>query len=469
MPSVATTANEILPETKKPKRESGRPQPTFLSKTYEMINQADPEIGGWNQDGATFVVKDPKRFATEIIPKYFKHSNFSSFVRQLNFYGFHKLKNDSSVRSESELGWWQFKHEFFVRGNASLLNHIKRKTYADPATLVDKSEVSDLRRDVIELKDQIAELLDTVNVMKESLEVLHGERTALKSEVDNLRGALNKREHHDLSSVGKWETDGSFRKKQRVVKTESFEPKEVPMDVRPSFDVAFTPSAFSPSIFSPTSLGLTDFDRMPGSEELSTPAVAPTPLAFDRSVDEPDTELSGFMGELEFDIDDVDVSSTPSLVVDDEAKSKIAERPAVSWATAVAEMKEVVSQSTGSPACISSTGLPVTETLLNKQLPPAESESVASVEDSGSASSLSTSLPTDMSATPSPDLEACLSNIPRELQEKLAERLVAHLLSSVTPAMLASATARAVNMSSCLPNRGLIAQSNNLPPVASVC
>jgi hypothetical protein len=116
----------------KARKDAGRPQPTFLLKTYEMIGQTDVALGGWSEDGETFTIRDPKRFATEVIPKYFKHSNFSSFVRQLNFYGFHKLKNDSSVRCETELSWWQFRHEFFVRGQVHLLGQIKRKTYADP-------------------------------------------------------------------------------------------------------------------------------------------------------------------------------------------------------------------------------------------------------------------------------------------------------------------------------------------------
>lgn len=38
-------------------------------------------------DGEMFVVKDPDLFASEVIPQYFDHNKFSSFARQLNFYG----------------------------------------------------------------------------------------------------------------------------------------------------------------------------------------------------------------------------------------------------------------------------------------------------------------------------------------------------------------------------------------------
>lgn len=105
--------------------------PIFLRKTYHMIDTCDDNVACWSEDGKTFIVKRPTEFEQRIIPQFFKHSKFSSFVRQLNFYGFRKIKFTESIRIDAALeaqtaNFWRFRHEKFVQHRPDLLGEIKR-------------------------------------------------------------------------------------------------------------------------------------------------------------------------------------------------------------------------------------------------------------------------------------------------------------------------------------------------------
>ena len=70
----------------------------------------------WSEDGKSFIIKDIATLTSQILPKHFKHNNFASFVRQLNMYGFHKIRSNSDGHI--------FEHEYFKKDDVYLIFYL---------------------------------------------------------------------------------------------------------------------------------------------------------------------------------------------------------------------------------------------------------------------------------------------------------------------------------------------------------
>ncbi|KAI8878842.1 hypothetical protein K501DRAFT_227702 [Backusella circina FSU 941] len=109
--------------------------PAFLNKLYNMVDdQTTDELIRWSPDGLSFIVIRHEEFAKKVLPRFFKHSNFSSFVRQLNMYGFHKvphLQNGVLSTEGGETERWEFSNPHFQRNQPDLLLLVTRKKGRD--------------------------------------------------------------------------------------------------------------------------------------------------------------------------------------------------------------------------------------------------------------------------------------------------------------------------------------------------
>lgn len=102
----------------------------FVKKLFLMLQEDSyKDVVRWTQNGDSFVVINTNNFTKNILPRHFKHSNFASFVRQLNKYDFHKVKIPNEAKLTYPYGEdaWEFKHPDFRMNDRASLENIKRK------------------------------------------------------------------------------------------------------------------------------------------------------------------------------------------------------------------------------------------------------------------------------------------------------------------------------------------------------
>ncbi|XP_051470057.1 heat shock factor protein 2 isoform X2 [Apus apus] len=158
-----------------PQPSAGAGVPAFLSKLWALVGE-DPssQLITWSQNGQSFLVLDQQRFAKEILPKYFKHNNMASFVRQLNMYGFRKVVHvESGIVKLERDGPVEFQHPYFKQGREDLLEHIKRKVSSRP-------EENKIRQ------EDISKIISNAQKVQIKQETIESRLSALKRENESL-------------------------------------------------------------------------------------------------------------------------------------------------------------------------------------------------------------------------------------------------------------------------------------------
>lgn len=161
--------------------------PAFLRKLYEILNDKSIEdIVSWNNNGESFIIKNYRLFCQQILPSKFKTNVFSSFVRQLNIYDFHKMNPKISSIKE-------FENPNFKRNRPNDLILIKRKskpekhrkstppelslismssTEESPGNPVDPMEIEEIKTTVVNIAENLIKLKERVGSMQKKYDLL---------------------------------------------------------------------------------------------------------------------------------------------------------------------------------------------------------------------------------------------------------------------------------------------------------
>lgn len=116
-------------------------QTAFIHKLYNMLeDKSIQHLISWSNTNESFVMSPSNEFS-KVLAQYFKHTNISSFVRQLNMYGFHKV-SDVFHTGSPDSALWEFKHGNgnFKKGDLMGLREIKRR--ASKHTLIHRDSFS---------------------------------------------------------------------------------------------------------------------------------------------------------------------------------------------------------------------------------------------------------------------------------------------------------------------------------------
>jgi hypothetical protein len=99
----------------------------FPMKLYDIL--CNPEFShaiSWMPHGRSWKVLNKEYFMAEICPQYFSQSRFESFIRQVNGWGFKRLRREGPDRSS-------YYHENFLRGFPHLIEQLRRPSPGEKA------------------------------------------------------------------------------------------------------------------------------------------------------------------------------------------------------------------------------------------------------------------------------------------------------------------------------------------------
>ena len=125
-------------------------QDKFLLKLYEILSKDEySKIIRWSQNGVYIIISNIDALSKKILPIYFNHQNYSSFVRQLNMYNFHKIRTEQNDQEQYFINESLNKFKTFDE-----IKNFKRKEKSSQKCLFFKDEDSKIKYTILPNKKE---------------------------------------------------------------------------------------------------------------------------------------------------------------------------------------------------------------------------------------------------------------------------------------------------------------------------
>ena len=177
-----------------------------------MFQECEQSIARWSDDGNMIEILNQELFEQLVIPNYFGHRNFSSFARQLNFYGFRKVpslvvRNTDPTGNEKKVV--TFQNPDFKRDEPELMKSIRRSTRSGQSDSSNQQEVEKLKKRLEEMESMMSSLTDTFDHKLKELQTSYRNRIeelkVMAQQSDHIEALQNSEKSNETTNP--WELD----------------------------------------------------------------------------------------------------------------------------------------------------------------------------------------------------------------------------------------------------------------------